>query len=109
MCRWQLDPKFADAFALKANALTNLNGYYNKSGDRFEPGFVQAAAVARQAISLAPSLAAGHMALADIIFWQLNIGAASAEFERGHALAGGDVDDLLAYASFLSTLDRQKT
>ena len=102
-----LDPKFADAFALKANVLTNLNGYYNKIGDRFEPGFEQAAAVARQAISLAPSLAAGHMALANVIFWQLNIGAAAAEFERGHALAGGDVDDLLAYSSFVSTLDKQ--
>jgi tetratricopeptide (TPR) repeat protein len=63
--------------------------------------------VARQAISLAPSLAAGHMALANVIFWQLNIGAAATEFERGHALAGGDVDDLLAYSSFVSTLDNQ--
>jgi TolB-like protein/Tfp pilus assembly protein PilF len=102
-----LDPKFADAFAMKANALTNLNGYYTKIGQRFEPGFEQAAAMARQAITLAPSLAAGHMALANITFWQLNIGAAAAEFERGHALAGGDVDALLAYSSFMSTLDRQ--
>ena len=102
-----LDPKFADAFALKANALSNLNGYFNKIGGGFGPGFERAAVVARQAISLAPSLAAGHMALATAIFWQLNIGAAAVEFERGHALAGGDVDDLLAYSSFVSTLDRQ--
>ena len=102
-----LDPKFANAFALKAHALINLNGYYNKIGGRFEPGFEQAAVVARQAISLAPSLAAGHMALAEAIFWQLNIGASAVEYERGHALAGGDVDDLLAYSSFVSTLDRQ--
>jgi serine/threonine-protein kinase len=102
-----LDPKFADAFALKALTLTALNGYYTKPGGRFEPGFAQAAAVARQAISLAPSLAAGHMALANITFWQLNIGSAAAEFERGHALAGGDADALLAYADFMHTLDRQ--
>jgi len=101
-----LDPKFAAAFALKTEELTNLNGYYTKLGDRFEPGFMRAAAVARQAISLAPSLAAGHMALANATFWQLNVGAAAVEFERGHALAGGDVDDLLAYAAFLLTLDK---
>ena len=102
-----LDPKFADAFALKAVALTSLNGYYTKLGDRFEPGFVQAAAVARQAIALAPSLASAHLALANVTLWQLNIGAAATEFERGHALAGGDADDLLAFASFLTTLGRQ--
>ena len=102
-----LDPKFADAFALKAVVLTSLNGYYTKLGDRFEPGFVQAAAVARQAIALAPSLASAHLALANVTYWQLNIGAAATEFERGNALAGGDADDLLAFASFLSTLGKQ--
>ena len=102
-----LDPKFADAFALKAVVLTSINGYYTKLGDRFEPGFVQAAAVARQAIALAPSLASGHLALANVTLWQLNIGAAATEFERGHALAGGDADDLIAYASFLTRLGKQ--
>lgn len=102
-----LDPKFADAFALKSKALSDLNGYFNKIGARFEPGFERAAAVARQAISLAPALAAGHMALANATFWTLDIGAAAAEFDKGHALAGGDVDDLLAYSSFVSTLDKQ--
>jgi serine/threonine-protein kinase len=102
-----LDPKFADAFALKAVVLTSLNGYYTKLGDRFEPGFARAAAVAREAIALAPSLASGHLALANVTLWQLNIGAAATEFERGHALAGGDADDLIAYASFLTRLGRQ--
>jgi serine/threonine-protein kinase len=102
-----LDPKFADAVALKATVLTNINGYYTKLGERFEPGFVQSAAVARQAIALAPSLASAHLALATATLWQLNVGAALPEFERGHSLAGGDVDDLLAYADFISILDRQ--
>jgi serine/threonine-protein kinase len=102
-----LDPKFAGALALKSSVMTDLNGYYLSGSQRFEPGFVKAAAVARQAIALAPSLAAAHLALATVTFWQLNIGEAAPEFERGHALAGGDVDDLLAYADFVSTLDRQ--
>jgi len=92
----------------KASLLTYLNGYYTRSNDRFEPGFVQAAAVARQAIALAPSLASAHLALATATFWQLNVGGAVPEFERGHALAGSDVDDLLSYADFVSTLDRQE-
>ena len=102
-----LDPKFADAVSFKATVLTSLNGYYTSSTGRFEPGFIQAAAVARQAIALAPSLASAHLALATVTFWQLNVGGAVPEFERGHALAGGDVDDLLAYADFVSTLGRQ--
>jgi serine/threonine-protein kinase len=102
-----LDPKFADAYALKARAFADLNGYYTATGGRFEPGYAQAAGMARQAISLAPRLAAGHLALAYILSSQLDIGGAAAEYERGHALGGGDVDDLLAYAGFLSILGRQ--
>jgi len=102
-----LDPKFADAYALKARAFGDLNGYYTATGGRFEPGYAQAAVMARQAISLAPRLAAGHMALAYILSSQLDIGGSAAEFERGHALGGGNVDDLLAYAGFLSVLGRQ--
>ena len=101
-----LDPEFADAYALKARSLANLHGYYTATGGNFGPGFAEAAAVARKAISLAPNLAAGHMTLAGIEMWQLDIGGARAEFERGHSLAGGDVDDLLAYGFFQSVLGR---
>jgi serine/threonine-protein kinase len=101
-----LDPKFAQAYALKALALTNLNGFYLAKGGNYRPGFVQAAAVARQAISIAPDLAAAHMALATNSKWQLNIGAAAVEYERGHSLAGGDVGDLLAYGDFLWVLGK---
>src|SRR5438067_4090625 len=66
-----LDPKFADAYAHKAFALTDLDGYFTPKGSRFEPGFTQAAAVAEQAISLAADLATGHMALASIRLNQL--------------------------------------
>jgi serine/threonine-protein kinase len=95
-----LDPKFADAYALKARALADLNGFFTEKGGRFEAGYVQAAAVAQQAISLAPNLPAGHMALAYIRLSQLDVGASAVEFERGYSVAGGDADDLLAYAIF---------
>jgi serine/threonine-protein kinase len=101
-----LDPKFADAYAMKARALANLFGYYTSAGGGFASGFKQSEAVARQAISLAPNLPAGHMTLAYILLSQLDIGRAAIEYERGHSLAGGDVDDLLAYAGFLAVLGR---
>ena len=102
-----LDPKFADAYAMKARVLADLNGYYLTGSARFEPGFRQAAEVARQAISLAPDLAAGHMTLAYILLSLLDVGGAATEYERGHALAGGDVDDLLSYADFVDILGKQ--
>jgi serine/threonine-protein kinase len=101
-----LDPKFADAYALKSRLLGDLNGYYLTAGTSYGPGYVQAAAVARQAISLAPNLASGHTALAYILLSQLNMGGAAAEYERSHALAGGNADDLLAYATFVALLGK---
>jgi serine/threonine-protein kinase len=100
-----LDPKFADAYAVKARALANLYGYYTVGGGSYEGGFKQSEAVARQAVSLAPKLASGHMALAYILLLQLDVGRAAIEMERGHSLAG-DVDDLLAYAGFLDVVGK---
>jgi serine/threonine-protein kinase len=100
------DPGFADAYALKARALDNLNGFFTTKGGRYEPGYVEAEAVARRAISLAPDLVAGHIALARIRMGRLDIGGAAAEFEKGHALGGGDADDLLAYGGFIGVLGR---
>jgi tetratricopeptide (TPR) repeat protein len=37
---------------------------------------------------------------------QLNMGGAAAEYERSHALAGGNADDLLAYATFVALLGK---
>jgi serine/threonine-protein kinase len=100
-----LDSRFADAYATKAKVLSDLNGYYTAQAG-FEPGFVQAATVAQQAISIAPDLASGHMALGYVRLAQLDMGAAATEYERGHALAGGSADNLLDYATFLWILGR---
>jgi serine/threonine-protein kinase len=99
------DPKFADAYALKASALTDLNGYYTQQGS-FEPGYIKAAAVAHHAISLSPNLAAGHLALANILLAQLNVAAAATEFAEGHRLSGTNIDDMLSYGGFLAILGR---
>lgn len=99
-----LDPRFAKAFALKAFSLSNLNGYYTAAGGSFGPGYVEAAATARQGIALAPAFAGGHFALAGILLNQLDIGRAATEFDKGHSLAGADADDLLTYGGFLRVL-----
>ena len=100
-----LDPKFADAYATKAKALADLYGYYTAGGG-FEGGYRQSEAVARLAVSLAPDLASGHMALGYILLSQLDVGRAAKEYERGHSLAGGNVDDLTPYGNFLQVLGR---
>jgi len=102
-----LDPKFADAYALKARALADLVGFYT-AGRGFEGGYGQSEALARQAISLAPKLASGHMTLAYIRLNQLNIAGAAAEYERGHSLSGSDAGDLIDYGRFLTMLDRNE-
>jgi serine/threonine-protein kinase len=100
-----LDPKFADAYAAKSQALADLVGYYGGSGG-FAGQFRPAADVAQQAISLAPKLASAHMALAYILLSQLDVGRAAIEYERGHALAGGNADDLTPYGNFLDVIDK---
>jgi serine/threonine-protein kinase len=102
-----LDPKFADAYAIKAKALADLYGYYTSTGGGFEGGFKQSEAIARQAIALAPNLASAHNSLGYILLSQLDMGGAAAEYERAHALAGGNVDDLRPYGSFLAMIGKQ--
>ena len=46
------------------------------------------------------------MALAYILLSQLNVGRANAEYDRGHALAGGDADADISYAEFLAIIGR---
>ncbi len=101
-----LDPKFALAYAVKALALNSLNGYFITRGGRYEPGYADAAAVARQAISIAPDLPVAHMALGNVLLSQLDVGGAAVEIEKGHALAGSDVDTSLDYAGYLWMLGR---
>jgi TolB-like protein/Tfp pilus assembly protein PilF len=98
-----LDPKFADAYARKSNAVNSAIGLF-ASGPDFVTGYGQAAALAKQAIALAPTLASGHFALARAYYFQLNMGASLDEYRRAHALPDADVIDLINYSVFLSRL-----
>jgi tetratricopeptide (TPR) repeat protein len=103
-----LDPKFAEAYALKSFLLAQLTGFFATGGTGFDRGYREAAAVAQQAIAIAPGLAAGHASLGYVLENQLNMAAAYPEFKKAYALAPGDVDNLLLYGRFLSNLGNQQ-
>jgi TolB-like protein/Flp pilus assembly protein TadD len=96
----QLDPRFAAAYALKSSALNNV--YVEQGGSRDYPAtFARSAAVARQAIKLAPGLPAAHLALARSLLRQLRLGESLSEFHNVPNLLS-DVATLASYAEVLS-------
>jgi TolB-like protein len=96
-----LDPKFANAFALKSLALNFLTGS-TAGADSFDSGYAQATQYAKQAIALAPTLAAGHTALASVYQFQLNLPGALQEYRKAAALPDVSVLSLLQEAIFLA-------
>ena len=73
----RLDPKYAEAYALKARA---LNFLAIGEGARGRPKFEEARAAARTALALKPDLASAHAAMAYIyMFCDWNFPAAEAE------------------------------
>ena len=98
-----LDPKFANAFALKSLALNFMTGSTTGAGS-FDSGYAQAAMFARQAIALAPTLAAGHTALATVYQFQLNLPGALEEYRKAAALPDITVLALLQEVIFLTRM-----
>jgi serine/threonine-protein kinase len=98
-----LDPKFAEAFAWKSLAINFMTGSI-ATGPGFDAGYAQAVATAKQAIALAPGLAAGHIALATAFEFQLNLPGALNEYRKADALPGVDVSSLLQQVVFLARI-----
>jgi len=98
-----LDPKFASAYAWKSLALNFMTGSI-AGAPTFEAGYAEAAATAKKAIALAPTLPAGHVALAGAYQFQLNLPAALAEHRTAQALTGLDVGDQLQMVIFLARM-----
>jgi TolB-like protein/DNA-binding winged helix-turn-helix (wHTH) protein/Flp pilus assembly protein TadD len=95
-----LDPTYARAFAGRSTALTYYAATYAK-GAAVRDDFDKALADARQAITLAPELAEGHLALA--YFLQdgaLDFARASVELQRAVALAPGNALAIGSYGRF---------
>jgi serine/threonine-protein kinase len=100
----RLDPNYALAFAGRSLAWQDHAGWtygaYAKGATMGEDD-ENALADARQAVTLAPELAEGHLALH--LFFQgraLDFASAKAELERAVALAPGNADVLARYGRF---------
>jgi TolB-like protein/tetratricopeptide (TPR) repeat protein len=90
----RLDPHYALSFAARSIAFTNL-AEEAETPEAVREGFVKAQADARQALTLAPNLAQGHLALAAVAEnGTLDFTQANDEFERALALAPGNAEVL---------------
>jgi serine/threonine-protein kinase len=102
----RLDPNYADAYAQKA---VMLNSYANNSAigaGELASSRAEAMRFAQMAVRLAPKLATGHWAIAQIHQSKLEMAAAAAEYQRAVQLAPGDAEIVGRYISFLTRIGR---
>jgi TolB-like protein/Tfp pilus assembly protein PilF len=98
------DPKFADAYALKAITISELTGGFADSGPAMRQGLAQASRAAREAISLSADSPYAHAALAAIQADLLQLKAADSEYRRAVSQNGADAVILDNYCHFLGLL-----
>jgi len=90
----RLDPNFALAFSGRSIALTTYAGE-GATGAAVRESYEKAASDARQSVALAPGLAEGHLALANMFeTGTLDFVRARDEYERALALAPGNAQIL---------------
>jgi len=100
----RLDPDYALAFAGRSLALNKYAGHTTLDA---RENFNKAQADASRAITLAPDLAEGHLALAYFFEWgSLDFARASEEYDRALVLAPSNVRVLRAYGPFAVYMGR---
>jgi len=100
------DPKYADAYAHKALFTNWYASTYAEDVPQLFRMRTEAMETARVALRLAPGLASGHRALAEIHRVVLDLGPALREYRRALELAPGDPGTLGDYSLVLGTLGR---
>jgi TolB-like protein len=101
----RLDPRYALAYAARSSTLASFaRNWAQRSAVR--DSREKAQADANQAIALAPDLAEGHMALAEVLADYLDFKRATLEFERARALAPGNARVLRSYSQFVGDMGR---
>lgn len=98
------DPRFAKAYAGKANAFGAYGGFVAASSETGRY-FSDAVALAQKAVALAPRLGRAHAALAGAYLNRFEFSAARDAQERALALAPGDADVLNAASSIALRLN----
>lgn len=96
------DPRYADAYATKADALHALGARYSISRAEIEGQLAQAEAAARRAIAIAPKLGAAYAVLASIAQSRQNFAKAQRYLSQALALSPEDPDVLRAASRFLA-------
>jgi serine/threonine-protein kinase len=86
------DPKYADAYAQKSLMLGAYANNYALTATDLATARVEAMALARRAIAIAPRLPLGHAAVAQLLQSNLDMGGAASEFRLAVKLAPGDAD-----------------
>ena len=103
----KLDPKYAEAYALKGIlVLVKVNGHA-RSPEELAQGRAESRRLAEVALRLDPDLPIGHGALAEIYRSELQLRPAFQAYKRVFALVSGDPDALRSYARFLSAVGDQ--
>jgi TolB-like protein/Tfp pilus assembly protein PilF len=102
----RLDPKYALAFAARSLAFSDLGGIWTNSLATAHASFDRAVADGQKAISLAPELAEGHIALAEVFASLLEFTRANGEYEQAVALGPGNAPLLERYSAFAATMGR---
>lgn len=100
----RLDPRYAKAYAGKADSLSRFAGSYEAAATARKVA-EQALAIAEKAVQLAPDLAEAHLVLADIYYGNLlEFAQGMTAYERAKALAPGDFRVISRYAQFLAQM-----
>ena len=101
-----LDPSYAEAHARRAFVLTFLGSVHAHSAEQARREGNMALESARRAIAIAPRLAVGHAALANVLRDQLQMGPALRETEIAYAFRGTDALTMHNYTMLLSQSGR---
>jgi TolB-like protein len=102
----RLDPNYALALAARSRELSGYASEYATKDAVRREYLDRALADANRAISLAPDLAEGHLALAEFLGAEVQYGQALPEYERAAKLAPGNAQVLREYGRFLSNMGR---
>ena len=104
----RLDPDYALAFAGRSIAL-DLHARVYAKGAAVRAEKDKSRADARRAITLAPELAEGHLALSHVFDAALDFAQANMELERAVALAPGNAQVLAVYGRFAVLMGRTES
>jgi TolB-like protein len=85
-----VDARFAEAFALKGMAWDAIGGSFTTDPGAMQGAYAKAAEAGRAAISIAPQLADGYVALARSYSGRLNVRGALEQYRRAAALPRTD-------------------